>query len=212
MAEQSMLDFVPLARPRRRMADLDNAPHGIRQPWEVVLPQPIALAIPPPAVGGDQQPRRGGIALAAQLVPPLLNGGHCKLGRIMRDADRDPGLVVHEVIDPVGDRFSPLGIRKVVGVNCDWLPLGAIFSATVFLVAQRLFLLCVDRDRRAAAAPLRRHSAIEVRELRLALRMVFACPRLAIRLQAVAGLLEQLPDGRVADHEALLGECVRQVR
>jgi hypothetical protein len=50
-----------------------------------------------------------------------------------------------------------------------------------------------------------------VRELRIAIRMVFAFPRLAIRLQAVAGLLEQLPYGRVADNEALLGEFVRQV-
>ena len=150
--------------------------------------------------------------MAAQVVPPLLKGGHGKLGRILRDAARDPGLVVHEVIAPVGDRFSPLGSRKGVGVNFEWLPLGARFSATVFLVAQRLFLLCVDRDRRAAAAPLRRHSAIEVRELRLAIRLVFAFPRLAIRLQAVAGLLEPLPDGRVADHEALLGEFVHQIR
>src|SRR5919204_4307154 len=58
MAEQARLDFVPLAGPRRVMGDLDNDPQGIGQPLELVLPQPIAMAIAPPAVGGDQQPRR----------------------------------------------------------------------------------------------------------------------------------------------------------
>lgn len=120
--------------------------------------------------------------MAAQLVPPLLNCGHRKLGRIMSEADRDPGFVVREVIDPVGDRFPALRIRKVVRVDFDWLPLGAILSAAVFLVAQRLFLLRVDRDRGSSAASLRRHSAIDVHELRIAIRMGFAFPRLAIRL------------------------------
>ena len=129
----------------------------------------------------------------------------------MSDADRNPGFVVCKVIDPIGDRFPDLRIRKVVRVDFDRLPLGAILSPPVFLVASRLFFLRVDRDRRASAATLRRHSAIEVRELRIALRMGFAFPRLALRLQAVAGLLEQLPYGRVADNEALLGEFVRQV-
>jgi len=207
-----MLDFVPFAGPWRIMADLDNDPNGIRQPLELVLPQPIAMAITSSAVRSDQQPRRWGIALAAQLFPPLLKGGNRKLGCIMSDANRDPGFVVREVIDPVGDRLPDFGVRKVVRVDFDRLPLRAILPAAVFLVAQRLFLLRVDRDRRSSAAPLRRHSTIDVRELRIPIRMVFSFPRLAIRLQAVAGLLEQLSYRRVADDETLLGQFVRQVR
>ena len=69
VAEQPMLDFIPFAGPRRIMADLDNHPRGIGQPLQLVLPQPIAMAITPPTVRGDQQPRRRGVALAAQLVP-----------------------------------------------------------------------------------------------------------------------------------------------
>src|SRR6266540_3657473 len=103
----------------------------------------------------------------------------------MSDADRDPGFVVREVIDPVGDSLPDLRVRKVVRV---------------------------DRDRRSSAALIRRHSTIEVRELRITIRMVFPFPRLAIRLQAVASLLEQLSYRRVADDETLLGQFVRQVR
>ena len=87
----------------------------------------------------------------------------------------------------------------------------AILSAAVFLVAQRLFLLRVDRDRRSSAAPIRRHSTIEVRELRITIRMVFPFPRLASRLQAVAGLLEQLSYRRVLRRN-LAGQFVCQVR
>ena len=73
MAEQPMLDFIPFAGPRRIMADLDNHPRGIGQALQLMLPQPIAMAITSPTVRGDQQPRRRGVALAAQLFPPLRN-------------------------------------------------------------------------------------------------------------------------------------------
>ena len=73
MAEQSMLDFIPFAGPRRIMTDLDNQSRGIGQALQLVLPEPIAIPITPATVGGDQQPRRGGVTLAAQLFPPLRN-------------------------------------------------------------------------------------------------------------------------------------------
>jgi hypothetical protein len=87
MAEQPMLDFVPFTGPWRIRADLNPHPGGSGEALQLLLPQPIALTIPPPPVGGAQYPRRGEVALTAQLVPPLRNGGDGKLGRILRDAD-----------------------------------------------------------------------------------------------------------------------------
>jgi hypothetical protein len=89
---------------------------------------------------------------------------------------------VGDIIHPVRHRLAHFRIWKVVRVDCARLPLGAILSAAVFLVAQRLFLLRIDRERRASAAPLRCDAAIEVRELRIAIRRVFAFPGLPIRL------------------------------
>lgn len=89
---------------------------------------------------------------------------------------------MRQVIDSVGNRFPELGIREVVRVDCERLPLGAILAAPVFLIAQRLLLLRVDRDRWASAAPLRCHTAIDVGELRIAIRMVFAFAGLPSRL------------------------------
>ncbi len=108
VAEQAMLDFIPFAGARRIMADLDNPAGGIGEPLQFQLPQPCAMAITPPTVRRDEHPRRGGIARAPQVGPPLLNGVHGKLGRILRDADRDPGVGVREVIHPVGNGFGPL--------------------------------------------------------------------------------------------------------
>ena len=140
------------------------------------------MAITAPTVSGDQHPRCCGVARVAQVFPPLRNCGDRKLGRIMRDPNRDPGFVVRKVIDSVGNRFPELGIGKVVRIDFERFPFGAILSAPVFLVAQQFLLLRVDRDRWASAAPLRCHTAIDVGELRIAIRMVFAFSCLTIRL------------------------------
>ena len=78
----------------------------------------------------------------------------------------------------------PLVVGRDFGVRVDFerFPFGAILSAPVLLVAQRLLLLRVDRDRWASAAPIRRHTAIDVGELRIAIRMVLAFSCLTIRL------------------------------
>ena len=118
---------------------------------------------------------------------------------------------MREVIPPVGTGFAHLRIREVVRSDFPGLPLGAILAAPVFLGPQRLFLLRLDRNRRASAAPVRGHPAIDRGELRSAIWRVLAVPGLAIRWSAVAGVLEQLPPGRVADHEPLLAQVVRQI-
>jgi hypothetical protein len=70
------------------------------------------------------------------------------------------------------------------------LPLGALRAAPVFLVAQGFLLLRLDGERGAATAPLRRHPALAVGNLRRAIRLVFAFSGLPLRLSTVAGLLE----------------------
>ena len=126
----------------------------------------------------------------------------------MCDTDRDPRFIVRQVIHAVRHRFTYLRMRKVVRVNFDGGPLGTIFSAAVFLIAQDLFLLGIDRNGRAPPAPIRRHPAINVHKLRIAIWMAFALPGLAVRVQAVTRLFQQVPHCRVADRKALLGQFV----
>src|SRR5262249_27436559 len=102
-----------------------------------MLPQPIAIAITPPTVSGDQQPRGRGVALAAQLFPPLRNGGNRKLGCLLRDADRNPGFVVREVIGAVGNRLPPFGCGKSCVSTSMGFPVGQ-YSLRPFFLLPRL--------------------------------------------------------------------------
>ena len=64
--EQAVLDAVPFAGAGRQMADGDRHPEFVGQHLQFALPQPHARAVAAAAIGGDQQPRGGGIADACR--------------------------------------------------------------------------------------------------------------------------------------------------
>ena len=74
------LDPVPLAGARWEVTDGDRYSEFVGQNAEFPLPQAQPNAVAATAIGGDQQPRRGGIAGGTELVPPAadtLDGEHC---------------------------------------------------------------------------------------------------------------------------------------
>ena len=54
-AKEPVLNLVPLARPRRKVTDMDGPLEVIGQLLQGHFPQPGATAIAPPAIGGNQQ-------------------------------------------------------------------------------------------------------------------------------------------------------------
>src|SRR6516165_10446184 len=55
VAENPVLDLVPLARPRREVTDGNPQTRLIGQTLQTDLPEPIAAAVAPPGIGRDQQ-------------------------------------------------------------------------------------------------------------------------------------------------------------
>ena len=54
-AEQSMLDFVPLESPGRKVADTDAQPGRVSEWLQLVAPEAGAGVVGPAGVGGDRQ-------------------------------------------------------------------------------------------------------------------------------------------------------------
>jgi len=61
MAEEPVLNAIPLRRAGREVTDRDRQARPFRQGAELSLPQPGAVAVGAPGVGGDQQP--GGVGI-----------------------------------------------------------------------------------------------------------------------------------------------------
>ena len=104
--EQAVLDFVPLRGAGREVADLDLELGLVGELLQLHLPQPGPVAVGPAAVGGDRQPRRGRVALGAEVLPPAADRVDRELGGVVIDPDVDIPLVELEVIDAIGDRLA----------------------------------------------------------------------------------------------------------
>ena len=114
-----------------------------------------------------------------------------ELGRVVIDAHTDPTFVAGEVIDAVRNRLAQFLVGKVMNVHLLGLALGLPFLARILEFPDQFLLFRVDRDHWLVPLLKRHHLPVDVLELSVAVRMRRAFARLAVGLQAVAGLLEQ---------------------
>jgi hypothetical protein len=85
------------------------------------------------------------------------------------------------------------------------------FSASVVVLPDQFLLLGVHRDDRLARGEEAPAGPVDVPELGIAVGVLLPFQGLGVGLQAVAEVVEQLPDEAVADRESLLDQGLGQV-
>ena len=206
--EEAMLDLVPLAGPRWEVGHTNVQSGGVGQALKFPLPQSDAATITATTVGDNEERRSPRVGPSPHLLPPTADGMHREGCRIMVDAHGHPALIEAEVIHAVRDRLALRGIDEVVYANPLRTPPRTPFPPAVFEVPHQLLLLGVDRDRRLPAPELADHPGIDIPKLRIAIRMPGALLGLAIRLQTVSQIVQQLPDQPITRLMALRHQLV----
>jgi hypothetical protein len=211
--EEPMLDLVPLARSRREMGDQNAKARLVGQLLQLPFPQAYSAAVASTAVSDNQKRGRTRVGPRAHLRPPASNGVDGEGGRIMVDTDSHPGLVQTKVIDTVGDRLALGRIKTVVDANRLEQATRTPLPSGVLELPHEFLLLGVQRDSRLPTFKLLCHPVVDEPELRVAVWMLSPFHLLAIRLQAVPQIVEDLPDqpvaGGVASYRQLLGQHAR---
>jgi len=117
----------------------------------------------------------------------------------MVGADVDETRVASDVVDTVGVSSRDLGPGEVVTLDVQRLLGRQPLLALVFVVTEDLLLLRVDRDDRQALAQILLDLGADVPELGIPVRMIRARLGLAIALQAVVLIVQQLRHLHVTD-------------
>ena len=108
-----MLDLVPLRRAGREMAAGDLQACLLRERREPGLPGPVAPAVGPAGVAGDQQPGRVRVGVPADQVPPAADGLHRERGGVVVGADvHEPGVRGRRRRPRTGSRARPAHRRS----------------------------------------------------------------------------------------------------
>src|SRR5271154_4950900 len=140
MAEQTMLDFIPFAGPRRVVAHLNPQPCFIRELLQCPAPKSSAWTVATSAIRCNQQAFSLGVTVLAHSLPPPSNGSHRKFSGIMANANRYPSFVAGNVIDAVRHRLALLLVWKIVGFDLAWPPLRPVRFAGILHISQVFFL------------------------------------------------------------------------
>ena len=124
-----------------------------------------------------------------------MNRSDGELRRIAAHTDAHPRFVALQIIHAVRHRLAFARIRKVVRIDLARLTFAAPRLPRILKISQVFLLFGIDRDGRLIAPLLHLHARVDVPELCVSVRMRLAFPRLAIGLQTVARLLQQVPHG-----------------
>src|SRR5271157_3255208 len=190
--KQSVLDFIPFAGPRRKVTD-GNAQSGfVRQFLQLQFPQPHPRAIAPSGVGRDQQASRLRIGGLPHRAPPAPDALHREGGGVVIHAHIHPSGVAGPVVNPVRRRSPQLRDEEIMHPHLLGVALGAQFPPTVLEVPDQFSFLGVHRNHRLLGRQIALHLAVEVLELGVAIRMAGSFLGLAIGLQTVPDLMQQL--------------------
>ena len=147
-----MLDAVPLTGAGGQMVYGDGDPEFIGQHLQFPLPQAHAVAIAAAAVGIDQKSLGSGIASRAEHVPPAPYARNRKCGGVVADPEVDPSIIGGDVVDPIRCHLAEFRDDEVVHPDRLGLSLRTQLTPAILEVANKFFLLGVDRDDRLAAA------------------------------------------------------------
>src|SRR3972149_5856534 len=95
MAKHPMLDLVPLAGARWKVAHLDLNVEFVREFLQFVFPQATAMSIAAAAVGRNQDSSKPDLRITSpsQATPPHSYRSYRKLCRVMRDAHVHPSFI-----------------------------------------------------------------------------------------------------------------------
>src|ERR1700733_13036595 len=209
VAEHPMLDLVPLACARWEVADADEQPRLVGEALQLDLPQSCPYAVTASTVRSDEQLGRCRVGRPTHPRPPLPDRGDREGGRVVIGADRNPPLVLREIVDPVRDRLALGEAGEVVRVDAHGVSLRLPLPSGVLEGPDELLLLGVDRDRGQAMALKFPDFARDVVELRVAIGVVGPLVGLADRLEAEAELVQESADGLVADRVATCPQLLR---
>src|SRR6202023_3842800 len=169
-------------------------------------PRAVAAA----AIGGDQQSAGVGVTRPTDGLPPLSDAVHREGGRIVVDADTHPTTIGGEVVDPVRHRTAKLLDQEVMDPDIFRVALAAIFTAVVAEIPDQFLFLGVDGDHRLLFSQSGGYLAVDIAELRIPVGVAVALRGLAVALQTVTCLIEQVADQGAADFVTLRLQRLRQ--
>src|SRR5450755_259962 len=209
VAEQPVLNPVPLRRPGRVMADRDLKPRLGGQAGELDLPEPQPVAVAAARVGADQHPRRVRVGDLPDLRTPAAQGlGGERRGVVVLPDHHEP-RVRADVVDAVRDRLPEVFCGEVVDTD----PLrvaGALPLTTTVLirgfVADQLLLLGIDAHYNLPRREVLAGLPVDVAKLRIAIGMLLTLDRLGVGLQMEPQPVQQLPDPHMTGRMPRLGQ------
>jgi len=210
VGDHAMLDVVPRAGPRWKVANMDGHPQAYSQLLQGRLPPAAPAAGAATPVGRDQQVLCPWVSFGTHLLPPSADGLPRELRRIVIDAHAHPALVLAQLDHPRGNAFAQMRVREVVHGHLFGCARGVPLAPPVLERADEFLLLGVRGDHRLTASLKPLDHCVEVLNLRMAIRMRGAFLGLAVALQAIASLPQHHAHRPRADGMRLPRQFLRQ--
>ncbi len=117
MTKHSMLNFIPLARSRRVMRDLDRKIYFISKFLKFFFPKSASTRITTSTICSNVQTCGFGVSSIPNPLPPTTNCFDCKLCGVMVNSNGNKPFVFRNVVNPIWNRFAKFFVYKIVNFD-----------------------------------------------------------------------------------------------
>jgi hypothetical protein len=197
--KQTVLDFVPFAGSRRKVTYGNRQTNFVGQFLQLPFPQTSPYTIAAARVRSNQQIACVRIYSLPHCFPPSADTVHRKRGGVVVDTHAYPTFVPRQIVYPVRDSLAFRRYQKIVYPDPPWIPLRTPFLPCILEISNQFFLLRINRNHRLGTCLLSAYLPVNVLELCIAVRMLFAFFGFLIRLKAVSCLPQQHRNCRITD-------------
>ena len=187
-----MFDLVPFAGAGGQVANRDLKTGFIGQFLQLGLPQPGSIAVAASTISRDQQTTGSGVSLLAHHSPPAPEAFYGKSGGVMIRSHVYPTGVLPRIIHPIWSYLAKRGELKIMDTDSLRVALGSKLPSIIFERPDKLLLSRIDRNDKLVGGLKFLDLLLNMLKLGIAVRMRTPLKHLAVGLQAVAHLVEEL--------------------
>src|SRR3984957_16356941 len=207
-----MLDLVPLARPRREVADTDDQFRFIGEALQLQFPRARTVSVASPSVRSDEELGSIRVRSRSHGLPPLPNRGDGKGWGVGGGTHPPPSLVTSHVVDAVRDCLPQSVLRKIVDQRLLRHPLRLPLVPSILEIADQLLLLGIHRDNRLSAPHASIGGRVDALKLSVAIGVSRTFAALAHRLEAIAEVIQQPTHRRRTHRPSLRAQSSGELR
>ena len=211
MRKKSMLNLIPFARPRRKMARRNSETSFRCERLQFYFPQANPVSVASPTISANHQLLGIRIILLPHTQPQTPYIRYRKTRSIMISPNIYPPYIFTNIINSIGNNFRRIFACKVMYLHFLRCPFPLPFSSRILKIPHQFFLLRVHRYYPLPSLKKLFDLLVDIIKLSIPILVFATLQCLGVGLQTIIQIMKQIRNGNMTYLISLTNQFLRKL-